>query len=189
MNMYFWFFAVYALLITPVGAQIHIRVEHGFHYRIRLRMAGLPVVKKTEKTDKQEEVHLKPDAMVKGIHDWDAGLFASLIHQGHLGRLFRLFDWHDIQIRARISFEDAAQTAMTYALIRTALQTLARIRSLPVKGGVEMDFQGRGSMLSFRGIAQTRLGSLMAAAIRLWLALLRHRRMNMEGEQYAAASH
>ena len=46
MNLYFWLFALYALLITPVGAQVHVRIDHGVHYRIRLQAAGLPVLRK-----------------------------------------------------------------------------------------------------------------------------------------------
>ena len=115
----------------------------------------------------------------------------ALMKQGHLQRLFRLFDWQDVEIHARISFADAAQTALTYALIRTFLQTLARVHPVALKGSVEADFRREGSCLSLRCIAQARLGRLLAAAIRLWLAVLRHRteRMKMEEEQYAAASH
>ena len=51
MNLYFWLFSLCALLMTPIGAQVHIRVEHGIHYRVRLLAAGLPVFRRK----KQEE--------------------------------------------------------------------------------------------------------------------------------------
>ncbi len=191
MNLYFWLFAFYALLITPVGAQVHVRVDHGVHYRIRIRVAGLPVLRKKKEEDPQEEIKLQSRDVMKGMKQWDYGLFAALMKQGHLLRMFRLFDWRDLEVRARISFEDAALTAMTYSLIRTFLQSVAHIHPLPVKGRVEMDFRGEGSTVSLRCIADARLGKLMAAAIRLWLAVVRHRinQVKTEEEQHAAASH
>ena len=191
MNLYFWLFALYALLITPVGAQVHVRIDHGVHYRIRIRAAGLPVLRKKKEENPQEEMHIQSTDVMKGMKNWNYGLFAALMKQGHLLRLFRLFDWRDLEIRARISFEDAALTAVTYALIRTVLQSMAPIRPLPVRGRVEMDFRGEGSTFSLRCIADARLGKLMAAAIRLWLAIVRHRmkQLKTEEEQHAAASH
>ena len=191
MNVYFWSFAAYAFLITPVGAQVHVRAEHGLHYRIRLRMGGLPVLVKKEKQNPQKEIHVQPEDVMKGARDMDGALIVALMKQGHLQRLFRLFDWKNVELHARISFAEAAQTALTYALIRTFLQTLARVHPVALKGSVEADFRGEGSCLSLRCIAQARLGRLLAAAIRLWLAVLLHRteRMKMEEEQYAAASH
>ncbi len=191
MNLYFWLFALYALLITPLGAQVHIRVDHGVHYRIRIRAAGLPVLRKKKEEDPNEEIKLQSRDVMKGMKDWDAGLLYVLMKQGHLLRLFRMFQWRDLEIRARISFEDAALTVMTYSLIRTVLQCAAHIRPLPVKGRVEMDFHGHGSTFSMRCIAEARLGSLLAAAIRLWLAVVRHRmkQLKTEEEQHAAASH
>lgn len=189
MNLYFWFFVLYAVLITPVGAQVHVRIDHGVHYRIRLRAAGLPVLRKKEKAKEEPQVQLKSSNVLKGMKDWDYALFVSLLRQGHLQRLLRLFEWHDVQIDARISFEDAAFTAMTYALIRICLQTVARCRPLPVQGRVEMDFRGEGTMISFRCIADARLGSLSAAALRLWLAAVisRAKRLVAEEEKYAAS--
>jgi len=189
MNLYFWLFSLCALLMTPIGVQVHIRIDHGVHYRIRLRAAGLPLLRKY----KQEEPDrpLRSGDVMKGMKDWDYGLFASLMRQGHLGRMARLFEWQDAEIRARISFEDAALTAMVYALIKNVLQTWAHIRPLPVHGRVEMDFRGQGTQIAFRCIATARLGSLMAAAIRLWAAVAACRagRSSAEEERYAAASH
>lgn len=190
MNLYFWLFALYALLITPVGAQIHIRIDHGFHYRLRLRAAGFPVLRKMEQ-EEPRDVQLRSDDLMKGAKEMDYGLLIALIRQGHLSRIIRLFEWRDIEVLARISFEDAALTAMVYSLVRTVLQTAAHIRPLPMRGRVEMDFQGKGTKLSFRCIAFARLGSITAAAIRLWLAVLSYRakRSAAEEETYAAASH
>ena len=189
MNLYFWAFSFYVLMITPVSVQAHILIEHGIHYRLRLRAAGLPVLRKIKQEQPDEKLHSID--MLKGMKQWDAGLAASLIREGHLGRLWRLFQWRDCEIHARISFEDAALTATTYAVIRTVAQTWAHIHPLPVRGHVEMDFQGKGAMLSLRCIASARLGSLLAAAVRLWLAVIRYRagRLSAEEENYASASH
>lgn len=189
MNLYFWLFVLYAVLITPVGAQVHVRIDHGVHYRIRLRAAGLPVLRRKDKVKEEPQVQLQSSNVVKGMKDWDYALFTTLLRQGHLQRVLRLFEWRDVEVNARISFEDAALTAVTYALIRTCLQTVARIRPLPVKGRVEMNFRGEGTMVSFRCIAGARLGSLSAAAIRLWLAAASHRakRLTAEEETYAAS--
>jgi len=189
MNLYFWLFALYALLITPVGAQVHIRIDHGVHYRVRLRAAGLPVLRKKKEEDPKQEISLRSGDMMKGMKNWDYGLFAMLMHEGHFGRILRLFEWQDLNIRARISFEDAALTAMIYALTRTVLQTVSHIHPPPVKGRVDMDFQGNGTRLSLRCIATARLGSITAAAIRLWLASARYQaKRSAKEETYAAAA-
>ena len=190
MNLYFWLFALYALLITPVGAQIHIRVDHGIHYRVRLRAAGLPFLHK-KKEEEPQDTRLHYGDVMQSMKERDYGLFASLMRQGHFGRILRLFEWQDTEIRARISFEDAALTALVYTLIQTVLQTAAHIHPLPLKGRVEMDFRGEGTLLSIRCIATARLGNLTAAAIRLWLASARYRakHSSAEEENYAAASH
>lgn len=188
MNLYFWLFSLCAFLMMPIYAQVHIRVEHGIHYRIRLRAAGFPVLRK--KKQEEPDVPLRSGDVMKGMKGWDYGLFVSLMREGHFGRLLRLFEWREVELRACISFEDAALTALLYGLIRTVLQTAAHIRPLPVKGRVEMDFRGEGTRVSIRGIATARLGSLMAAVLRLWLAAARYQaRRSAEEEKYAAASH
>ena len=187
MNLYFWLFFVYSVLIIPVGAQVHVRFENGIYYRVNMTAAGMPVYTGKEKR-RGDMRRAEPS---KHSRSWDTGLVRELMKQGHFQRLIHLFEWHDVQLRVRISFADAARTAMTYAVIRSFLLTLACVRPLPLKGGVEMDFQGKGSMISFRCIAQARLGILLAETVRLWLAVSRHKaaRMKMEEEQYAAASH
>lgn len=190
MNLYFWLFALYALLITPVGAQVHVRFDHGVHYRIRLQAAGLPVLRKKDQ-EESRETQLQSQDVMKGMKNGDLGLMIALIRQGHVQRILRRLQWRDVEIRARISFADAAWTAVSYAFVRTCLQTLAPIRTLPLRGRVEMDFRGEGTRVAFRCIVSARLGSLTAAVIRLWLAAAGYRakRLAAEEEEYAAASH
>ena len=44
MNLYFWLFLLYAVLITPVGVRVHVCVDQGIRYRIRIQAAGLPFI-------------------------------------------------------------------------------------------------------------------------------------------------
>ena len=188
MNLYFWLFSFCALLMTPVGVQGHIRIDHGIHYRIRIRAAGLPVLRKKKK--EEPDVPLHSGDVMKSMRGWDHGLFVSLLREGHFSRLLRSFKWQDTELRARISFADAAQTAIVYGAVRTVLQAAACIRPFSLRGRVEMDFQGAGTQISLRCIATARLGSLMAAALRLWAASAAYRaKRSAEEENYAAASH
>ena len=189
MNLYFWLFALYALLIIPVDIRIHVRYEKGLYYRFRISAAGLAVTKKQKDAAHQAENRFQPGSLLRGMKKGDVSVWTALIRQGHIGRTVRLFRWHDIQIRAHISCEDAAQTAMLYALARTVLQTAAHFRKLPVTGRVEMDFEGRGSQFSLRCMTSVRLGILMAAAMRLYLAAAREKakRLAPEEELYAAS--
>ncbi len=187
MNLYFWLFVLLSLLITPVSAELHIRVERGVHYRARLRVAGVRVARREDQPDAEKQ--LQAGNVMKGMKGWDHALAFTLFRQGHLQRVFRVMTWRNVEVHARISFEDAALTALAYAFVRTVLQTVAHGRPLPVKGRVEADFRGQGTALSFRGIASARLGMLLAAAIRLWLAASaeRAKRGKAEEEQYAAS--
>ena len=188
MNLYFWLFSFCALFMTPVGVQGHIRIDHGIHYRIRIRAAGLPVLRKKKK--EEPDVPLHSGDVMKSMRGWDHGLFVSLLREGHFSWLLNLFEWQDAELRVRISFADAAQTAIVYGMVRTVLQAAASIRPLSLNGRVEMDFQGAGTQISFRWITSARLGSLMAAALRLWAASAVYRaKRSAEGENYAAASH
>ena len=188
MNLYFWLFSFCALLMTPVGVQGHIRIDHGIHYRIRIRAAGLPVLRKKKK--EEPDVPLHSGDVMKSMRGWDHGLFVSLLREGHFSRLLRSFKWQDTELRARISFADAAQTAIVYGAVRTVLQAAACIRPFSLRGRVEMDFQGAGTQISLRCIATARLGSLMAAVLRLWAASAAYRaKRSAEEENYAAASH
>lgn len=188
MNLYFWLFSFCALFLTPVGVQGHIRIDHGIHYRIRIRAAGLPVLRKKKK--EEPDVPLHSGDVMKSMRGWDHGLFVSLLREGHFSRLLNLFEWQDAELRVRISFADAARTAIVYGVVRTVLQAAACIRPLALRGRVEMDFQGAGTQISFRWIATARLGSLMAATLRLWVASAAYRaNRSSEEENYAAASH
>lgn len=188
MNPYFWFFALYALMITPLGIQFHIRLDHGIHYRIRMRVSGFPVFR-AKQTEEAPEKPIDSQDLLKNLNSRTFGFWIKFIREGELRRLLRLFAWQDAELRIRLSFQDAAGTSLLFAAIRAFLQTAASIRPLPIKGGVEMDFRGEGAQLSFRCIASARLGNITAAALRLWLAFARYQAAQTAKEENHAASH
>jgi len=44
LNPYFWFFAIYAVLITPFTIHGSVRLEKTLRWKIQLRLAGLPLL-------------------------------------------------------------------------------------------------------------------------------------------------
>lgn len=191
MNLYFWLFVLYALLITPVGAHVSVRIDKGVHYRVRLQAAGLPVLRRRDQEDEKQAERIRSADVMRGMKNWDLALAAELLREGHISRALRALNWRGIEVDARISFDDAAATAMVYAALCTCLQTVSRCHPLPVRGRVTADFHGEGTKIAARCIVDARLGSLSAAAIRLWLAAnsSQAKRLMTEEEKYAAASH
>ena len=45
MNLYFWFFALYAVLITPIRLQADFLLGRGVRYRLRVQLAGVTLVR------------------------------------------------------------------------------------------------------------------------------------------------
>ena len=188
MNLYFWFFLLYAVLITPVGVQVHVRVDRGIHYRIRIGAAGVPVLRMWDQADIQPEERFRTTNLMK---NWNVAMAAELMRNGHIQRALQSLEWRGLELQAHLSFGDAAVTAMFYAALQTMMQTIRYCCSLPVRGQITADFEGKGTQISFRCIAGARLGRITAEAIRLWLAAngTRAKRLMAEEENYAAASH
>ena len=191
MNLYFWFFLLYALLITPVGVQLSIRIEQGIHYRVKLRVAGLPVLRQRDSEETAQEKRLSSAVLRNGMKKHHLALLASLFRQGHIQQVIKSLDWQKMEVNARISFADAAQTALAAALLRTSLETFSRCHSMPLYSHIIADFNGQGMQITIHCIVAARVGSLSAAAIRLWLAAgsIQAKRLSAEEERYAAASH
>lgn len=189
MNLYFWLFSLCAVLSAPVRIYVSIRIQHGVRYGVRLQMAGLPVMKK-----KAEEITEKMDSaqMGKGIFSLNRQLVAALLRGGYVKRAVSALQLERLSIHARLSFENAALTAVSYAAVRTVLHAALLCWHHPevIQGRVEMDFQQKGSEAFVRCIFSARLGSILAAALRLFAAILRIRaRLMTEEETYAATSH
>lgn len=185
MNPYFWLFAVYAVLITPVTFQGWVRLEKELDWQLQIRIAGMPLlrVEKTGAAKRRKAAELLAHA--------DAGLLRSLLREGDIRHFFRAFQLERLDLYLRLSLNDAALTAMLYAAVRTLLHTLAVCGALPRKvgGRVEADFELHHSQMNIGGIFACRLGKLGLAAIRLGMAVLRQKRLSAEEETYAAASH
>lgn len=190
MNLYFWLFSLCAVLSAPVKIDVSICMKHGVRYGVRLQMAGLPVMKKKTEEDDTEKVDSAQ--MTKGLFSLDRQLMAALLRGGYVKQAVSALQLERLSIHARLSFEDAALTAVSYAAVRTVLHAALLCWHHPevIQGRVEMDFQQKGSEAFVRCIFSARLGSILAAALRLFAAILRIRaRLMTEEETYAATSH
>ena len=103
-------------------------------------------------------------------------------------KAFRLLD---AQVYIRLSFADAAYTALGYAALRTVLQTVLACLPDPraVRGRVDVSFDAKGSEAAVQCIFGTRLGTLAIAMVRMGAAMIRLRSAERTEERYAEASH
>lgn len=192
MNWYFWLFSLYALLITPVTVHVSLRIGHGVRYRLRIQAAGLPFIRRSEADESEGEKKMDSQQMAKGIFALDGRLLFSLFREGYFKRVFKAFRLQSAWVHVRISFADAAQTALCYAALRAALQTVLGCLKGPgaVRGRAEMDFDAEGSEIFARCILSARLGNLTAAMVSLGAAMIRLRAAAITEEgTYAEASH
>ena len=190
MNLYFWLFSLYALWITPVHISTSLRLGKEIRHHTRIRIAGIAIRKKESQ---EAESRLRGNDVARGIFSMDLPLVLRLLRRGHIGRAFGSLKMESVYLHVRISFADAAATAMCYAAVRILIQTALSCLPLAgrLSGRVDMDFEGAGSEVFMRCMFSTRLGILIAAVLRLMLAVIRERaaRMKPEEEPYAAASH
>ena len=178
MNPYFWGFALYALMIAPVRIRLQLAMDSGLRYRVRIAAAGLPVYQKIKsggENGRKKKKHL---------------LQSALGCKGLMRKILRMFTWRMAEVKIHLSFQDAAATALGFAAAEQALRAAEHFVPFPLAAKVSMDFRARGSSLTFRCIADTRLGNLSAAAVRLWLASAAGRRPYPDAEEdNDAASH
>ena len=95
MNLYFWLFLLYAVLITPVGVRVHVRVDQGIHYRIRIQAAGLPFIYGGKADQGRSEGQIQADRM----KNWDLALFVQLLHEKHIQRALRSLEWRKVELK------------------------------------------------------------------------------------------
>lgn len=192
MNGYFWLFALCALLMTPVTAHVSLRIGQGVRYRLRIQAAGLPFIRRSEEGNGAEEKMVDSQQMAKGIFKLDGRMLFSLFREGHFQRVWKAFRLQSAWVHVRLSFADAAQTALCYAALRTVLQTLLGCLADPrvIHGRAEMNFEAEGSEIFVRCILSARLGNIAAAMVRMGAAMLRLRTAAITEEgTYAEASH
>ena len=190
MNPYFWFFAVWAFLITPVSVHAGVRIDHSVHWRLRIVIAGIPVMRRNQSGKGRDEKTLEAQQVFQSLASPHKKLMMALIHDGTLQNVLHVFRWERLHVQARLSFADASATALGYAFVRTLLETLQRCGALPgqVTGYIGADFQALGTEIELQGIFSARLGKVAIVGIRLGISALRHRaELATEEKQYAAS--
>ncbi|MCI5956144.1 MAG: hypothetical protein MRZ54_04100 [Clostridiales bacterium] len=191
MNPYFLFFSLLALLGTPVSLHAGMRVGRELTYQIRVQAAGLPFMRRTGEEDRSQEQPVRQEDVARTVAETDPQLVLCAVKTVLSKRLFRLIHLESVYVHARLSFDDAALTALLFAAVRTVLETLAYCSAFPGKltGRMEADFHANGSELFVRGIFMARLGSLLYAAAVVGAAIIKARaaQARMEEETYAAS--
>jgi len=186
MNPYFWSFFLYAFLILPVSVNVQVLLGNQFQKRIVFRLAGIPI----ERTNAEGK---KAKKRTFRRFEPDLPLLIALVRQGHVRRFMEAFRMDGLSLFLRISWQDAALTAVSYALLRSFLPAVLLCAGRPsgIRGHVEMDFHGQGTELEAECIFLSRMGKLLTAILRLAAAAIRERarRFKAEEENYAAASH
>lgn len=193
LNPYFWFFALWSAMITPVTFHVEWYIGKKVRWKVQLRAAGVPLLQRQTRDHapgRKKAAHVRvAEALAAG----EGRTAAALIRTGALGRFLKSFRLDRLTLHLSLSPADAAMTAVLYALIRNVLQTLALCGVMPKRtdGRVEMDFHSLGTQFHLQGIISCRLGTLGLAAGRLfWAARCeREKWMTAEEEGHAAASH
>ena len=191
MNLYFWLFVLLAVLGTPLEIHLVLHIGKGFRYRIRLKLGGAAVVQKNQEDEAEKRISVRT---VRGMFAMDRRILWALWRGGHVKKALTAIRFERCTLQARLSFQDAALTAMSCAALHTLVQTLSCCMapaSFPLSGRVEMNYRGEGTRIRIGCIFSARLGMLLAATLRLALAVVSVRAgiMKAEEEQYAAASH
>ena len=191
MNPYFLFFSLCALLGTPISLHASVRVGRRVRYQIRLQAAGLPFMRRKGEGDRSKERPVKQEDVARTVATADPQTLLCALKTVRSKRLYRLVHLESVYVHARLSFDNAALTALLFSFTRTVLETLARCSAYPnrLKGRMEADFHANGSELFIRGIFMARLGSLMYAAAVVAAGMLKARaaQARMEEETYAAS--
>ena len=190
MNPYFWLFAVWGLLITPVTVQTGVWFSHGFHWKLQIVVSGIPVMEKQRKKMDEPQKAKEMNQLLLGWFSPRRRMASALFRDGTMKKFIQCFRCEGMQMMARISFQDAAATAIVYSLIRTVLEMLHHCGMMPDKlvGRVAVDFQAQGTALMVQGIFSARLGTIAIAGFRLLISALRHHaELALEDKTYAAS--
>ena len=190
MNPYFWFLAVWAFLITPVKAHVEIWFYQEFHWKIRIMFAGIPIAEKERRKPGKQHKTQEIQRLLRGFLSPENRMAAALFRDGSLKKFVRCFRCENVQILARIAFQNAAASAITYSFIRTVLETLRSfgIKNKKLTGRTVVDFQAQRPAVMVRGIFSARLGTIAIAGFRLLISALRHHaELALEEKTYAAS--
>lgn len=190
MNPYFWFLAVWGLMITPVEARIDVWFYGGLHWIIRIAVSGIPVLEKRRRKPGKQQKKTKMKRMLTGWLFSKRKVAFALVRDGTLKKMAGCMQCKSIGVMARISYQDAAASALVYSLIRTTVQTLHQcgIAAGKLWGHTTVDFESRGTAVLVRGIFSARLGTIAIAGFRLLISALRHHaELALEEKTYAAS--
>ena len=184
LNVYFWAFAIFAVLITPVALTVHICYDEKIDWTMQLYIAGIPVIKRK----KREKPHQTVSLMARKKKQKLAFL---LVRDGSAARLLRSMPLERVRIDARLSFEDAAATAMVFAFLKTLTQTLTccGVQRGKLAGAVQDDFGGWGTRADVSCIFAGRLGRIGLAGAHLMISAAKAKAGLAAEEVKHAASH
>ncbi|MEG0995788.1 MAG: hypothetical protein RSH26_02400 [Clostridia bacterium] len=185
MNPYFFFFAAYAVLITPITLRWGLRLGKDAGYSLRIQAAGMPFVRERKEDDRVGELPIREQEVARTLASTNLALLRAALHGKVLRRFLRAIHLESLHIRARLSFADASRTALCFAAARTLLQTLhaCGVPMSKLSGHVTANFDFQGSEVLIRGIVAARLGSLGFAAILFGTAFLRAQGRQARPEQ------
>ena len=107
MNLYFWLFSLCALLSAPVSITAVIRLGKKISHRTYIRIAGITFSKPSDGAKR------KPGNAGKRLLGVDAQTLLALMRRGHIKRAMGVLRLEELRVRVRISFADAAFTAMS----------------------------------------------------------------------------
>lgn len=190
MNPYFWLFVVCGLLLTPVTIHTGVWFERGFHWKIRIVVSGIPVMEKQRKKMAEPQKEEEANNLRLGWLSSGCRMANALFRDGTLKKFVQCFHCECVQMMARISFQDAAATAISYSFVRTVLDVLHHCGMTPDKlvGRAAVDFQSQKTAVMVRGIFSARLGTIAIAGFRLLISALRYRaELALEEKTYAAS--
>lgn len=178
MNFYLLFFSLYGLMILPMNLHFRLRLGQNTGYWVRLEAIGLPLSGTKEKKNLEEEEKETP-AREKGhaLSDVNLQFLRILTEKKTFRRLMELGRLNRLNLFVRLSFQDAAQTALLFGLSRVVLDTLHKTHAVPEAFHflIRADFHHSGSILLLDGILSARLGKLLATFILLGLSYRRRR--------------
>ena len=190
LNPYFWFFAVWAFLITPVKIYAGVRLHREFYWEIRIVFAGMPIAEKKRKKSGEQHKTQEIQRLIQGWSSPGRRMASALFWDGTLKKFARCFRCEEVQVLAQVAFQDAAVSAMVYSLVRTVLETLrcCGIKNEKVTGRIAVDFQSQEPAVQVQGIFSARLGTIAIAGFQLLISALRYRAgLALEEKTYAAS--
>lgn len=192
MNVYFLFFSAYALLITRITLHVSLRLGKRSGYRVRMQAAGVPFMYHKQDDPALEHPICERD-VAQTLASTNLAPLRALLKKRVRMQIKRSFHMEELSVKARISFENVAATALCFMAVRTLLETLSFCRLTPktFSSHIEANLHQQSSEVLFHCIVSARLGSLGLAAILFGAAFIRARSKHAQSEEegYATAPH